>query len=383
MTAATNYTFATADQELLLRAALLQGNAALSAWRQWQDAVNWEDALDNGSFRLLPLLYTNLQKQGVDDPSMGKLKGIYRQAWSKNQTLFHEMAGVIKYLQSAGIRTMLLKGAGMSLLYYKNNGARPMADIDVLVPWEQARLAQSLLYRAGWTAPVPFVETDLHYGHAIQLNHSTHGEFDLHWRPLHGFRNRYAEDFWSSALPVKMIDVDTLAPNPTDMLFHAIIHGVPWNPVPSIRWIADAMTLINSPDQKTDWPRLIQSAERHLYGLRLKIGLAYLQEKFHPPIPADVMHAVENLPVTYLEERENRFWMGNLDHRNKSPYNALCANLAQYQRVKAEDGIIPMLGFPGFLRWRLEAKSYPDLIFNGIRLTMEMILSRPFTVKPR
>ena len=92
---------------------------------------------NQGSFRLLPLLYINLQKQGVDDPVMGKLKGIYRQAWSKNQTLFHEMAGVIAHLQDAGIKTMLLKGASLSLLYYKNNGARPMADIDVLVPLKQ------------------------------------------------------------------------------------------------------------------------------------------------------------------------------------------------------------------------------------------------------
>ncbi|MFZ2396370.1 MAG: nucleotidyltransferase family protein [Smithella sp.] len=68
---------------------------------------------------------------------MGMLRGIYRKAWSKNQTLFHEMAKVVEYLQHAGIKTMLLKGASLSLLYYKNNGARPMADIDLLVPYKQ------------------------------------------------------------------------------------------------------------------------------------------------------------------------------------------------------------------------------------------------------
>jgi len=100
-----NFDLVTPPQELLLKAALLSGEEALESWRKWQDAIDWNEFLDHGSFRLLPLLYTNLYNHGVDDPAMGKLKGIYRQAWSKNQTLFHEMAKVVKYLQHAGIKT--------------------------------------------------------------------------------------------------------------------------------------------------------------------------------------------------------------------------------------------------------------------------------------
>jgi hypothetical protein len=140
-----DFYLATPNQELLLKAALFSGEDALEAWSKWRDAVDWEGHFEPGSFRLLPLLYNNLHKHGVDDSAMGKLKGIYRQAWSKNQTLFHEMAKVIEFLQNAGIKTMLLKGASLSLLYYKNNGSRPMADIDVLVPLKQARLADELL----------------------------------------------------------------------------------------------------------------------------------------------------------------------------------------------------------------------------------------------
>lgn len=375
--------FADPNQELLLKAALLSGDEAAVAWRSRRDAADGEADLEPGAFRLLPLVYINLRKLGIDDPAMGKLRGIYRQAWSKNQTLFHAIADVLRYLHNADIRTMLLKGAAMSLRYYQNVGARPMADIDVLVPSRQARQAWRLLLKAGWTTPMPLVEADLEYCHAIQCIHTIHGEFDLHWRPWHGFRTRYEKDFWETALPVKMGHVETLVPDPTDMLFHAVTHGIPWNAVPSIRWIADAVSLINATDHHIDWQKLIQSACKHRYCLRLKLGLGYLRERFHAAIPPEVMSVVENLPISYLEAMETDFMMANQAGRNHSPYHALCANLYEYRRVCGRDGVLAILGFPRFLQWRLQAQSYPELLFNGVRLVLEMILARPFTVRPR
>ena len=92
--------FATKDQELLLRAALLKGADAVEAWNEWKSAVDWEGHLDNGSFRLLPLLYTNLKRLEVRDPLMGKLKGIYLKAWYENQRLFFEASKILDYLHN-------------------------------------------------------------------------------------------------------------------------------------------------------------------------------------------------------------------------------------------------------------------------------------------
>jgi hypothetical protein len=378
-----NFNLATANQELLLKAALLSGKESVNAFRKWKDSYDWEEYLEPGSFRLLPLLYVNLHKQGVDDPVMGKLKGIYRQAWSKNQTLFHEMAGVIGLLQRAGIKTMLLKGASLSLLYYKNNGSRPMADIDVLIPLKQTRLATDLLQKAGWTSPVPLTDMDISYGHAIQLSNSSGKEFDLHWRPFNGCRDEYEKDFWDGALPVKLANVNSLAPNPTDMLFHVIIHGVVWNPVPPIRWIADAITMINSADFSIDWQRLAGLARKHHLGLRLKTGLQYLHDRFHPSIPPDVMKTVINLPVSHLEKVEYRFMANSRENESNSPYAAFCCHLCRFRRLNAGRGIVSALTFSRSLQWRLNASNYGDLLFKGIRITADMFLSRPFQVRHR
>jgi hypothetical protein len=378
-----DFYLATPNQELLLKAALFSGEDALEAWSKWRDAVDWEGHFEPGSFRLLPLLYNNLHKHGVDDSAMGKLKGIYRQAWSKNQTLFHEMAKVIEFLQNAGIKTMLLKGASLSLLYYKNNGSRPMADIDVLVPLKQARLANELLQKAGWTSPLPLTELDLIYGHAIQLHNRLDKEFDLHWRPFNGCQDEYEKDFWDGAIPVKMANVDSMSPNPTDMLFHVIIHGVAWNPVPPIRWIADAITLINSDDFTIDWQRLINTAQKHHLSLRFKKGLQYLHDHFHPLIPPSVMKTIINLPVYYLEKIEYRFMIGNRNNVSSSPFAAFCCHLCRFRRLNTGKSIFPVFKFSRSLQWRMNARNNYDLFYKGFRIAVNMFLSRPFQVRHR
>ncbi|MEJ2041204.1 MAG: nucleotidyltransferase family protein [Desulfosarcinaceae bacterium] len=137
--------FATREQELLLQAALLKGDPALEAWRRWWDLIDFEKEMDAGSFRLLPLLFHNLKKHDVVHPVMDRLKGLYRHAWYNNHRLFFELSGILKCIHAAGIPTMVLKGAALTVQVYKNHAIRPMADIDILVPQDRAILAHALL----------------------------------------------------------------------------------------------------------------------------------------------------------------------------------------------------------------------------------------------
>jgi hypothetical protein len=77
----------TADQELLLEAATGASEAARAAWRGWQERNELDD-VDFGAQRLLPLVYRHLVELGVDDPDLGRLKGLYRHSWYRNQIAF-------------------------------------------------------------------------------------------------------------------------------------------------------------------------------------------------------------------------------------------------------------------------------------------------------
>ena len=107
----------TQNQELLLRAALLKGDAALKAWHEWKRSVDIE-VLDFGSHRMIPKLYRNLLDHGVRDPLMDRFKSVYRYYLYKNEILLHHTTAALKSFRDADIATMLLKGSALISLYY-------------------------------------------------------------------------------------------------------------------------------------------------------------------------------------------------------------------------------------------------------------------------
>ena len=133
----------TSAQRLLLRAVVLRGAEALAAWQRWTQAVDL-DGLDAGSIRLLPQLYRSLEREGVRDPLMSRLKGVYRHTWYGNQLRLRDAAVVLGELSRRGIEPMLLKGAALTLLHYRDSGLRPMEDVAVLVRTQQWRAGQSV-----------------------------------------------------------------------------------------------------------------------------------------------------------------------------------------------------------------------------------------------
>ena len=84
----------TENQELLLRACLMNGHEALTAWQQWR-VVFESEAIDEGSRRLLPLLYRNLKNQKITDPFISMLKEEYFHTWSENQFCLGLVASLI------------------------------------------------------------------------------------------------------------------------------------------------------------------------------------------------------------------------------------------------------------------------------------------------
>ena len=102
----------TQEQELLLKAALLIGTDAISAWQKWKTSVDI-NFLDHASINLLPLLYYNLTEQVIKDPIINRYKGTFRKTWYKNQLLMNELKALVSVFQKAGIKIMALKGIAL------------------------------------------------------------------------------------------------------------------------------------------------------------------------------------------------------------------------------------------------------------------------------
>jgi len=139
----------TPQQDLLFKAAFLQDGMGLAAWQAWRAWVDLDDILDPGSYRLLPQLYRNLQKLGVDDPLMLKLKGLTKLQWSKNQLVLHRLKEINRRLRQAGIWPIISGSVGLALSGQADVPLNPPYYYDLLVRKSDAMVTVGCLQEMG------------------------------------------------------------------------------------------------------------------------------------------------------------------------------------------------------------------------------------------
>lgn len=282
----------TPAHRLLLQAALLNGDAALQAWAVWT-ASNDITAIDEGSFRLLPLVWHNLNRLGARSALMARLKGVHRQSWYRNQLLFRETAALVGRLEEVGIRTMLLKGVPLALQYYQDEGVRPMSDADVLVRPEDVPRAVAVLRESGWR---PHRDPDAwppEPRSSWSFNREDGREIDLHWRAV-GPRETDDPATWESAVPLDLGGTATRSPGAADLLLHVLLHGLHWSPIPTVRWIADVSAIVRGAGTALDWRRLLDRAATLRVMPAVARGLRYAADLVRLELPESVKSELEH-----------------------------------------------------------------------------------------
>jgi len=332
----------TKSQENLLKAALLDGDEALEAWNAWRTETNLAD-IDYGTQRMLPLLYMNLQRMGIQDTLLTQFKGVYRRCWVSNNLLFKNAASFIRLLHASNISTMIFKGAGLILLLDLNLALRPMDDMDILIPQESVSQVITFLQELGWQPKHPQENSFNPTKHAIAWTDGKGNNIDLHWFSLdHLMAGKFEPGYWSRSLQNNLYSIPVQVMDATDQLIHTCVHGIRWNPVPSFRWVSDAIMLIRNSKYPIQWDYLTEHAcQRHLT-LPLSDGLRYLKDSFNIPIPEDVLQQLSDIPVSAQEKR----FYHRLTHKPLPILGAAVLLTDQYQ-IKFKD----QFAFPGFLRY--------------------------------
>lgn len=333
----------TAEQLLVLHAALDEPPAALRAWRSWRAAFEFDD-VDHGSTRLLPLVYRNLGPEAFDAEVGGRLKGLYRRAWSHNQLVFKRAAEAIGVLAEAGIETLTIKGASLALLTYGDAGVRPMDDADLLVPIGCTRDALAALEAAGWQPDHedPPAWTAVH--HSLGFAGPDGGNVDLHWFSL--WQPARDDELWAASIPFELAGAATRAPCPADQLLLACVHGTPWSPLPPFRWIADAVTVVRSAGADLDWERLVAEARRRQLTVAAAAALAYLREELSVAVPEEALSELGAAPASRHERAAFR-----AAGRSDSPLRTLRMAWDRYRRLRDLDTGGPRpTGFVDFAR---------------------------------
>jgi hypothetical protein len=281
--AVTERSWPTPRQRELIVAATASDGRAAEAWRRWQRDGELLD-IDQPSYRLLPLLWSNRQAAAIDEEQLALLKGCYRQSlWRVHRTLAAGMEAV-DTLGAAGVPTMLLKGAAILAARPAHIGIRPMDDVDILVKRPAAQRAIDALEAEGWHG-VHGTGGPVGVWHAVDLVRAEHERVDLHWSATVVPGDDQA--IWDDARSASLLERSVLIPSPAFQLLTTCVHGVGAEPAP-VRWIADALLGLGA-GEAIDWQALVDEAVSRGVAVPLSQALSGLREHFDAPVPAEVL----------------------------------------------------------------------------------------------
>lgn len=276
---------------------------------------------------------------------------MYRYFWSRHQILFAGRPALLAALHARGIPTMVLKGAALALSVYRDPGVRPMEDFDLLVPRRRALEAMAVLESEGLRPVVPDHERLVEVSHACLFEQDHERAVDLHWRLLAtDSRPRADDSFWADARSLLVGGVPTLALSPADQLLHTAEHGVRYDPVPPLRWLADATLIIRTAGRDLDWDRLARETLARELVLPVRETLEYLREELDVNVPVAILGGLAVAPVSWLMRVEHAL--------AQRPFSArahmrvpLALQLTAYARGRRGTGWARALReLPGYLR---------------------------------
>lgn len=231
------------------------------------------------------------------------------------------LADALDALTAERIPVLLLKGAALAAGVYGSFAERPMADLDLMVPAEDAPRAQRRLLGGGWTpwsdAPDARLEALYATHHHRPPLVDTAGSgvvLEVHVQPLppgNPFAFGAAE-MWRDARPVRVAGGDALAPSPAHQLLHLCLHFAWAHALRSGAWrtLRDVRTLAER--APPDWPafaalaRDAHAASCAYWSLRLARGL------MGAAVPAEVLSALRPRGPEALHARLERHFAATL-----------------------------------------------------------------------
>jgi hypothetical protein len=316
-----------------------------------------DDHPDLGSFRLLPQLYRNLSRQGVDDPLLLRFKGVARKEWYKNQRFFSSVVQPVEVLNQAGIQSMLLYDPAMALRCASDYRIGTTATLAILVPTRQAICAAECLGRNGWISESGMLSAlmanhlSLAYMHAF--NDTLQRRIQLHWHLLPECCQLEADqEFWAGAVTVKLHDTQVLILDPADHLLHICVQDTMISCCSTFVRAVDAMLLIQAAREELDWARLIRQATERGLVLPVISVLDYLQANLADPIPDEALAKLRAMPVPKQQQVEFRL---------KNSQILIWRRLLRlwFNYLRGANGLNwprKVVGFAGYLKhyWRLD-----------------------------
>lgn len=269
---------------------------------QWQEFLTIA-----ATQRVTPLFFHQLKKKGLDQAVPPEVYASLRDVYLKNTMRIMKISAqsrlVLKTLNSEGIPTIPLKGIVMANSVYENIGLREMNDFDLLVPPEKLARAAEVLSDLGYK-PVQsfhlnsFTQTRKHLPGFIKKDHVT---IEIHWN-ITSPNMSYSIDpheLWDQAVPVQILDYETLMLSPEDFLLHLCLHTSYEHQFNfGLRPSCDIAEVIDHFRGTLDWHMVTERAKQRGWARGVYLALETASEFAGADVPRDVLGKLRPADVT-------------------------------------------------------------------------------------
>ena len=310
-----------AEQRLLLLSAGGPGNDA--AIRELaRDGLDWNRFVRLAQFeRAVSVVHARLRHVVQDAVPADTLEQMRRLALISDfamlqlESRLHE---VLRVLENARVRVMLLKGAALSLTAYAGLRQRPMSDLDVLVDPGNAGLAQRLMLEKGWREIDGGIPMHVYHRHHHQppLRDAQLKELQLEIHTaLFPERQPFAfdaRDLWAGAQPLGPEFPNTYVPQAMHSLLHACLHFL-WSHQGRFgvwRTIRDVDALTRT--QHVDWTAFVDAARATRGGTSCYWTFRIAERTAGVSVPAFVLDQLRPPRSRYVLQAMERHFARNL-----------------------------------------------------------------------
>jgi hypothetical protein len=247
--------------------------------------------------RIGPLLHRALgQGELLSPATFASLRESYRATAMRNLILLRELGDCLERLASAGIATIVLKGAALARPVYGSLAVRPMVDLDILVhrgDWSQAQaVIEDLGFSRLRLEPRRGAFAEFENEVTFAKPGTVPIDLDLHWSLLDSpfyQREMAMEWFWETARAQPLGGPSALTLGPEALLLHLSAHLMLHHRGGGLLWWTDVAEVLHVEGAAMDWDEVF--ARCRAYQLLLCVGkvLTELAANWSAPVPTEIL----------------------------------------------------------------------------------------------
>lgn len=307
--------FPNKEEKLFLDLILSKEEEFPKLWKEWRNNIIF-DNINYSILKLISFLHLRLKSFDISDEITGKIKGIYRLTWYKNQLILNATRDLIILLEKENITVILLKGVPLLENVYKNSGARFLGDSDILIDPKYIKKVTNIMLNNGWNY---LYQSDFSINRhtdplsnkiikEITFINDKNVEIDVHWS-LFVFlfkENREHpmsyDEIYKHSLDFELKGVKYKMPCMEDMIIHIIAHGAEEINYRTLRWVLDIIIIIRN--NSIDWEFLIERTKKFEVEIELNVAFSYLINNFLVSIPESFIEELSKLPIKKIKIKE-------------------------------------------------------------------------------